>query len=44
MRSKVLWIIFQMTKDEALVLFEFLSRFTDTDKLSIEHKGEEQAL
>jgi hypothetical protein len=34
----------KLTKDEALVLFEFLSRFSETDKLSIEHQAEERAL
>jgi len=33
-----------LTKDEALVLFEMLSRFSDTDKLNIEHQSEERAL
>ena len=33
-----------LMKDEALVLFEFLSRFSETDKLSIEHQSEERAL
>ena len=33
-----------LKKDEALVLFEMLSRFSDTDKLSIEHQAEERAL
>ncbi len=33
-----------LTKDEALVLFEMLSRFSDSDKLSIEHQSEERAL
>jgi hypothetical protein len=33
-----------LTKDEALVLFEMISRFSDTDKLSIEHQSEERAL
>ena len=33
-----------LTKDEALVLFEMLSRFSDTDKLSIEHQSEERVL
>ena len=32
------------TKDEALVLFEFLSRFSDTDKLEIKDQAEERAL
>jgi hypothetical protein len=33
-----------LTKDEALVLFEMLSRFSDTEKLSIEHPSEERVL
>jgi len=33
-----------LTKDEALVLFEMLSRFSDSDKLAIEHQAEERAL
>lgn len=33
-----------LTKDEALVLFEMLSRFSDTEKLNIEHQSEERAL
>ena len=33
-----------LTKDEALVLFEFLSRFSDTDRLSVDHQAEERAL
>jgi len=33
-----------LTKDEAVILFEFTSRFTDTDKLSVEHQSEERIL
>ncbi|MEL6438192.1 MAG: hypothetical protein AAFQ80_02885 [Cyanobacteria bacterium J06621_8] len=33
-----------LTHDEALVLFEMMSRFSDTDKLSIEHQSEKRAL
>ncbi len=33
-----------LTHDEALVLFEMMSRFSDTDKLAIEHQSEERAL
>ena len=33
-----------LTHDEALVLFELLSRFSDSNKLSIEHQSEERAL
>lgn len=34
----------EITKDEALVLFEFLSRFSETDTLEIEDQAEERAL
>ena len=34
----------EITNDEALVLFEMLSRFSDTDVLSIEHQAEQRAL
>jgi hypothetical protein len=30
--------------DEALVLFEFLSRFSDTDELRVEDQAEQRAL
>ena len=33
-----------LTSDEAIVLFEFLRRFSDTDKLSIEDQAEMRAL
>ena len=33
-----------LTKDEALVLFEMLSRYSDSEKLNIEHQSEERAL
>jgi len=33
-----------LSKEEALVLFEFLSRYLDTDKLEIEDQSEAQAL
>ena len=33
-----------LSKDEALVLFEFLSRFSDEEKLEIKGKSEEQVL
>lgn len=33
-----------LTEDEAVVLFEFLSRFSDSDKLTIEDQAEERAL
>jgi hypothetical protein len=34
----------KISKDEALVLFDFLSRFSDTDKLTIIDQSEERAL
>ncbi len=34
----------EISKNEALVLFEFLSRYSETNVLSIEHKAEQQAL
>ena len=34
----------RITKDEALVLFEFLSRFGSTDELSLQDQSEERAL
>jgi len=34
----------EITKDEALVLFEILSRYSDTDILSIEYQAEQRAL
>ena len=37
-------VIVKLTKDEAIVLFEFLSRFSDKDTLDIEHQAEERAL
>jgi len=33
-----------LTNDEALVLFEMLTRFSNTDKLNIEHQSEERVL
>ncbi len=33
-----------LTADEALVLFEFLQRFSNTDKLTLEDQAEERAL
>jgi hypothetical protein len=33
-----------LTNDEALVLFEFLARFEETDSLKINHKSEEIVL
>ena len=37
-------VIIKLTKDEALVLFEFLSRYSDEGKLSIEDQSEQRAL
>jgi len=34
----------ELTKDEAIVLFEFLTRFSGNQKLNIEHRAEERAL
>jgi hypothetical protein len=34
----------KLTKDEALVLFDFLSRFSNEDKLVIDDQAEERAL
>ncbi len=34
----------KLTKDEALVLFELLSRFSDEDDLAIHDQAEERAL
>ena len=34
----------KVSSEEALVLFELLSRFSGSDKLSIEHPAESQAL
>ena len=34
----------KLSKDEAIVLFEFLSRFSDSDELKIIHQSEERAL
>lgn len=34
----------ELTADEALVLFDFLSRFSDTDVLAVEDKAEQRAL
>jgi hypothetical protein len=35
---------FTITSDEAIVLFKFLGRFSDTGKLGIEDQAEERAL
>lgn len=37
-------ISLELSKDEALVLFEFLSRFSEHDKLQIEDQAEVRAL
>jgi hypothetical protein len=37
-------VTLELTGDEALVLFEFLHRFEDTDKLSISDQSEERIL
>lgn len=34
----------KLSKDEALVLFEFLSRYSDSEMLNIEHQSEARAL
>ena len=34
----------ELSQDEALVLFALTSRFSDTDKLTIEHQSEERLL
>ncbi len=34
----------RVTKDEALVLFDFLSRFSNDEKLTIQDQAEERAL
>ncbi len=34
----------KLSKNKALVLFEFLHRFSDNDKLNIEHQSEERVL
>jgi hypothetical protein len=34
----------KLTKDEALVLFDFVSRFSNDDKLVIQDQAEERAL
>jgi len=34
----------ELTPDESLVLFEFLSRYSDTNALTIEDQAEERAL
>jgi hypothetical protein len=34
----------KLTKDEALVLFELLARYSDTDQLTVQDRAEERAL
>ena len=37
-------ILIPLTADEAVVLFEFLQRFSSTDELTIEDQSEQRAL
>jgi len=37
-------VAIQLTSDEALVLFEFASRFTNNDSLTVEHPAERAAI
>ena len=37
-------MVIELSADEALVLFELLQRFSETEVLSIEDKAEERAL
>jgi hypothetical protein len=37
-------VVIELSKPEALVLFELLSRFTDSDRLEIEDRAEERVL
>lgn len=37
-------VLIPLTVDEAIVLFEFLQRFSNTDKLTIEDQAEQRAL
>jgi hypothetical protein len=37
-------VLIPLTADEALVLFEFLQRFSSTDELTIEDQSEQRAL
>jgi len=37
-------VTISLTSDEALVLFDFLQRYSDTDKLSLEDQSEQRAL
>jgi hypothetical protein len=38
------YVHLRLTPDEALVLFEFLSRYADTDDLRVEDQAEQRAL
>ena len=44
MRGNMEDVSIGLTKDEALVLFEFLSRFSSQDVLEIQDQAEERAL
>jgi hypothetical protein len=37
-------VLIELTSDEALVLFDFLTRFCDTDVLTLEDQAESRAL
>lgn len=37
-------VLLPLTLDEAVVLFEFLQRYSNTDRLSIEDQAEQRAL
>ena len=37
-------VLIRLTSDEALVLFDFTSRFSDTDRLELADQAEERAL
>jgi len=37
-------VLISLTTDEAVVLFEFLQRFSNTDELNIEDQAEQRAL
>jgi hypothetical protein len=37
-------VTFTLTRDEAIVFFDFLSRFSRSEQLSIEHQAEERVL
>jgi hypothetical protein len=44
MTEKKAEIQISLTDDEALVLFEFLSRYSDTDELNVVDQAEQRAL